>query len=70
MNVVYDLNNRQGNHLHQRTQMNLPAIAAVLCFVVWATLAFWLALPTGWVHIPLIIGVLLVVKAIVDGKPR
>ncbi len=50
--------------------MNLPGIAAILCLVVWATLAFVLALPSGWVHIPLILGVLLIVKAIVDGKQK
>ena len=50
--------------------MNLPKITAVVCLVVWATLAFWLALPTGWVHVPLIVGVLLIVKAIVDGKKQ
>ncbi len=50
--------------------MNLFGILAALCLMVWITLAFLLALPTGWVHIPLIVGVLLIVKAIVDGKPR
>jgi len=50
--------------------MNLPGIAAILSLMVWVTLAFWLVLPSGWVHIPLIIGVLLIVKAIVDGKQK
>ncbi len=48
--------------------MNLPGIAAALCLIAWIILAFVIALPNGWVHIPLIIGVLLIVKAIVDGK--
>ena len=48
--------------------MNLSGIAAVLCLVVWVTLAFVLALPSGLVHIPLILGVLLIVKAIADQK--
>ena len=64
------LNSRQGTDVSEGIEMNLPGIAAVLCLMVWITLAFWLALPTGWVHIPLIIGVLLIVKAIVDGKHR
>ena len=50
--------------------MNHAAIAAVLCLLAWIVLAFVLALPSGWVHIPLMIGVLLIVKAIVDGKPK
>ena len=50
--------------------MNLAAIAAVLCLLVWIVLAFVLALPSGWVHIPLMFGVLLIVKAIVDGTKR
>lgn len=41
------------------------SIAAVLCFALWIVLAFVLAFPTGWVHVPLVIGVLLVVRAIV-----
>jgi hypothetical protein len=47
-------------------EMNLYGAAAVLCIVVWVILAFVLALPSGWVHVPLIFGVLLIVKAIVD----
>ena len=46
--------------------MNLPAIAASLCILVWIVLAFVIAIPSGWVHIPLILGVLLIVKAIVE----
>lgn len=41
------------------------SIAAVLCFALWIVLAFVLAFPTGWVHVPLVFGVLLVVRAIV-----
>jgi uncharacterized membrane protein len=50
--------------------MNLPGIAAIVCLVIWVTLAFVLAVHNGWVHIPLILGVLLIVKAIVDGGKR
>ena len=62
------LNHRQGIDVCEGMDMNLPGIAAVLCLLVWITLAFVLALPTGWVHIPLIFGVLLIVKAIVDAN--
>lgn len=40
-------------------------IAAILCLTVWIVLAFVLAYPTGWVHVPLVLGVLLAVRAIV-----
>jgi len=40
-------------------------LTAILCFALWIVLAFVLALPTGWVHVPLVFGVLLVVRAIV-----
>jgi hypothetical protein len=46
--------------------MNLPAVAAVLCLIVWIALAFVIAIPSGWVHVPLILGVLLTVKAIAE----
>ncbi len=48
--------------------MNLSGIGATICLVVWMVLAFVMALPSGWVHVPLIIGVLLTVKAIVDAN--
>lgn len=48
--------------------MNLPGIAAVLCLAIWIALAFVFAIPSGWVHIPLIVGVLLIVRAIVNGN--
>lgn len=67
-NLLDGLNNRQGTDFPERMEMNLPGVAAILCLMVWVTLAFLLALPSGWVHIPLILGVLLIVKAIVDGK--
>lgn len=41
------------------------AIAAVICLAVWVILAFVTAIPSGWVHIPLAAGVILIVVAIV-----
>ncbi len=58
---------RQGTKVSERMEMNLPAIAAILCLLVWIALTFVIAIPSGWVHIPLILGVLLIVKAIVSG---
>ena len=49
--------------------MNLPAVAAALCLLIWLVLTFYLALPSGWVHLPLVVAVLLIVKAIVGKRP-
>jgi uncharacterized membrane protein len=43
----------------------LLTLSAVVCLAAWILLAFVLALPSGWVHVPLVAGVLLVVRAIV-----
>jgi len=40
-------------------------LIAVLCLAVWIVLAFVVAIPSGWVHVPLVAAVLLVVRAIV-----
>lgn len=69
-NLVDGLNNRQGTHRIERTEMNLAGLAAILSLFVWVLITFVLALPSGLVHIPLILGVLLIVKAIVDGGRR
>ncbi len=50
--------------------MSLPLLGAILSLVVWILLAFVAAVPSGWVHVPLILGVLLVVKTIVEHEPR
>jgi len=65
---VYGPNHRQGTDVSERMEMNLSGIGATICLVVWMVLAFVMALPSGWVHVPLIIGVLLTVKAIVDAN--
>ncbi len=60
---------RQGSPFRKRNQMNLAAIGAALSLVIWIVLTFILALPSGWVHAPLIVAVLLIVRAIVVEKP-
>lgn len=50
--------------------MNIAVGAAILCVVGWIILAFVLAIPSGWVHIPLAAGAVLTAKAIVDGRRR
>jgi uncharacterized membrane protein (DUF485 family) len=43
----------------------LLTLLAVLCLAAWIVLAFVVAIPSGWVHVPLVGAVLLVVRAIV-----
>lgn len=43
----------------------LLLLLAVLCLAVWVGLAFVAAVPSGWVHVPLVAGVLVLVRAIV-----
>ncbi len=40
-------------------------LAAVACLGLWVVLAFVFAVPSGWVHLPLAVGVLVIVRAIV-----
>jgi hypothetical protein len=69
-NLVGGPNRRQGTLFFEGKVMNQSGIVAILCFLVWIVLTFVMALPTGWVHVPLIVGVLATVKAIVDQSER
>lgn len=48
------------------TRSRWLSLLAALCYAVWIGLAFVRALPSGWVHVALVAGVLLTVRAIVD----
>ena len=50
--------------------MNLHVIGAIVCLVLWIYLAFIAAIPSGWVHAPLIIAVTLIARGIVVGKSK
>ena len=43
----------------------LLALASILCLALWIALAFVIAWPSGWAHVPLVAAVLLAVRAIV-----
>lgn len=43
-------------------------LGAAACIVLWIALAFVVAWPSGWAHVPLVAGVLLAVRAIVAGE--
>lgn len=48
---------------------NPTLLAAVAALVLWVVLAFVVHVPSGWVHLPLAAGVLLLVRRVVTG-PR
>ena len=45
-------------------------VGAILSLLLWIFLAFVAAIPSGWVHVPLIVSVVLLAMAIVGGKRR
>jgi uncharacterized membrane protein (DUF485 family) len=46
--------------------MNVALILAVVCLVLWVILAFVAAIPSGWVHLPLAGGAVLLAVGIVE----
>ncbi|MBI2071697.1 MAG: hypothetical protein HYT81_01460 [Gemmatimonadetes bacterium] len=52
--------------------MNRYFLLALVSLALWAVLAFALAIPSGWVHGPLALGVVLIAVGIVraDEKAR
>ena len=49
--------------------MNLYLVAAVLCLAAWAIMVYAMAIPSGWIHLPLAAGCVLLARGIV-GKKR
>ncbi len=49
--------------------MSLAFAGAIISLLGWAILAFVLAVPSGWVHLPLALGCVLLARAFM-GKPR
>lgn len=47
--------------------MNVAMIFAVVCLILWVVLAFVVAIPSGWVHLPLAGGTVLLAVGIVEG---
>jgi hypothetical protein len=52
--------------------MNRYFLLALVSLVVWGMLAFVLAIPSGWVHLPLALGAASIAVGIVeaDGKRK
>lgn len=46
------------------------ALAAALAIALWVVLTFIMTLRTGWTHLALVAGVLLIVVSIVEGVDR
>ncbi len=48
--------------------MNLYFLLALISLILWAVLAFALAIPSGWVHVALAVGVVLIAVGIVEAN--
>jgi hypothetical protein len=44
-------------------------LAGVVMLVIWVVLAFVMAIPSGWVHVPLALGVSAIAIAIIQTAP-
>ena len=47
--------------------MNVAMVLAIASLILWIVLAFVVAIPSGWVHVPLAGGVVLLAVGIVEG---
>ena len=54
-------------HQGKARTVNLTLIAALAAFAVWVVLAFVAAVPAGWVHVFLAVGVILLIRRVVTG---
>lgn len=50
--------------------MNLYFLLALISLILWAVLALAMAIPSGWVHLPLAVGTVLVAVGIVEADAR
>jgi len=48
--------------------MNQYAVGGVVCLLLWVLLAFVFAIPSGWVHVPLAAGCVLLARAVVGKR--
>jgi hypothetical protein len=44
-------------------------LAGVVLIAVWVVLAFVMAIPSGWVHVPLALGVTCIAVGIIQTQP-
>ncbi len=50
--------------------MNRYLVVAVACIIAWVVLAFALAIPSGWVHVPLAAGCILLARGLMGTTTR
>jgi len=48
----------------------LLTLATIICLVLWVVLAFVVAWPSGWAHVPLVAAALLAVRAVVAADAK
>jgi len=49
--------------------VKVTLLGAAASLALWVVLAFVAAVLSGWVHVPLAVGSVLVAKAIIDSEP-
>jgi len=50
--------------------MNVFVIVGMTCLVLWGVLLFGLAVPSGWIHVPLAVGCVLVARGLMVSRKR
>ena len=57
------------SHQGRRIKPAFALAGAAGCIALWVVLALVMAVPSGWVHIPLALGVCLIAAAIIESHP-
>jgi len=57
------------SHQGRRIKPAFALAGAAGCIALWVVLAFVMAIPSGWVHIPLALGACLIAIAIIESNP-
>jgi len=50
--------------------MNWSLVGGLALLILWLVLAFVMAIPNGWVHLPLAAGTVLIARGIVEADAR
>jgi hypothetical protein len=54
----------------RESAMNVFVAVALVCLAVWGILVFGLAVSSGWIHIPLAVGCVLLARGLIVTRRR
>ena len=57
------------SHQDRRIKPAFALAGAAGCIALWVVLAFVMAIPSGWVHVPFALGICLIAVAIIESRP-